>query len=153
MASFDKRGVGGSGGDWLRAGIVEQARDAAAVVAELRTRVAGRPVDVFGHSQGGWVAVELTGHGDVDFVITNSGPAATPRQQERFAIANAMRRAGGDEAAVAAVTRLQDEIMQLCSAGVTFSEFERWSAPRARGIDRLVAAGRSCQPTPVCGVW
>lgn len=141
VASFDKRGVGGSGGDWLRAGIVEQARDAAAAVTELKACVAGRPVGIFGHSQGGWVAVELTGQGDVDFVITNSGPAVTPRQQERFATGNAMRRAGGDEAAVAAGIELQDEIMQLCSTGVTFSEFERWSAPRAREIDQLVAAG------------
>ena len=42
VASFDKRGVGGSTGDWQDAGIAEQAEDVAAVVAHLAATVRRR---------------------------------------------------------------------------------------------------------------
>ena len=76
VASFDKRGVGGSTGDWLSAGIVEQADDAL-VSLELLSRsaeLAGVAIGLFGHSQGGWVAVDAASRErDVALAVT---PAA-----------------------------------------------------------------------------
>src|SRR5947207_18464 len=59
VCSFDKRGVGGSAGSWLEAGLYEQAGDliAALAVFESESR-RGLPLGLFGHSQGGWVVVE-----------------------------------------------------------------------------------------------
>jgi uncharacterized protein len=57
VSSFDKRGVGGSGGRWEQAAIKEQAGDALAAVDVLLEAV-GPPVGLYGHSQGGWVVVE-----------------------------------------------------------------------------------------------
>jgi uncharacterized protein len=61
VSAFDKRGVGDSSGSWLTAGITEQALDIAAIIATLRddARLRDLPIGVFGHSQGGWVALEV----------------------------------------------------------------------------------------------
>jgi alpha-beta hydrolase superfamily lysophospholipase len=64
-ASFDKRGVGASTGDWLAAGIVEQADDVLAALETLREtqELADVPIGLFGHSQGGWVVLEAAARG------------------------------------------------------------------------------------------
>ncbi len=141
VASFDKRGVGGSEGDWLEAGIVEQAYDAAAGASVLRSRVPDVPLGLFGHSQGGWVVLEAAELCGADWVITNSGPAVTPNHQESFSTAATLRRAGDDEAQVAAGTRLATEIWRQAVSGVSFAEFEHWSADRRAEINRLAELG------------
>jgi uncharacterized protein len=141
VAAFDKRGVGGSEGDWLEAGIVEQAHDAAAGVGALRSRVPDVPLGLFGHSQGGWVVLEAAELCRADWVITNSGPAVTPIRQETFSTAATLRGAGDDEAQVVAGTELAVEIWSQAVSGVSFADFERWSADRRAEIDRLVELG------------
>jgi uncharacterized protein len=94
VCSFDKRGVGGSGGRWQDAGIAEQADDLIAALGGFRASLAGVPIGLFGHSQGGWVVVEAAGRGiPVAFVILNSAPGVSPARQERHALARRMRRA------------------------------------------------------------
>ena len=94
VASFDKRGVGGSRGRWEDAGIVEQADDALACVATLGERVEA-PVGLFGHSQGGWVVVEATSRSSsVAFAIASSGPGVTPAEQERYSARTYLRSRG-----------------------------------------------------------
>ena len=90
VCSFDKRGVGGSGGSWLDAGITEQADDLLAGLAAFESESArGLRIGLFGHSQGGWVVIEAAGRGvPVAFVITNSGPGVSPARQERYSLAN-----------------------------------------------------------------
>ena len=89
-ASFDKRGVGGSTGDWREAGIVEQAADATAALDAVRAAGAPEPIGLFGHSQGGWVVIEAAASGTpAAFVVTNGGPGVSPAMQDRFALANA----------------------------------------------------------------
>jgi pimeloyl-ACP methyl ester carboxylesterase len=141
VASFDKRGVGGSEGDWLEAGIVEQAYDAAAGVGALRSRVPDVPIGLFGHSQGGWVVLEAAELCRADWVVANSGPAVTPIHQEGFSTAATLRRAGDDEAHVAAGTRLATEIWRQAVSGVSFANFEHWSTGRRAEIDRLAELG------------
>src|SRR5690606_4064082 len=80
VASSGKGGVGGSGGSWLDAGSEEQAGDLLAGLAAAGALVPGVPRGAFGHSQGGWVALEaahLAGPAGLDFAITSSGPAVT----------------------------------------------------------------------------
>jgi hypothetical protein len=87
-ASFDKRGVGGSAGDWRDTAPPEQARDITAQLAALRTspELAGVAVGLFGHSQGGWVVLEVAAADPtIPFVVTNSGPGVTWAAQGRYA--------------------------------------------------------------------
>ena len=84
---YDKRGVGGSSGDWQHAGIEDLASDAAAGVALLRQhpRIRRGAVGLFGHSQAGWVipAAAALAPG-ADFLIILSGGGVSPQAQEVF---------------------------------------------------------------------
>lgn len=96
VASFDKRGVGGSGGDWLTASMGDQAGDVVAFLTVARGLVPGVPVGLYGHSQGGWVVLEAVAAGHPDFVITSSGPSVSPRVQEEYSTRASL--AGRDDA-------------------------------------------------------
>jgi pimeloyl-ACP methyl ester carboxylesterase len=100
VCSFDKRGVGESSGSWLGADIATQAGDLEAGLAVARAAVPGVPVGLFGHSQGGWVVLAAAAAVRPDFVITNSGPAVTPREQETYSTGCRLRRLGWDDAAL-----------------------------------------------------
>ena len=102
VCSFDKRGVGGSSGSWLDADIDVQASDLLASLAVARGAVPDVPVGLFGHSQGGWVVLAAANAASADFVITNSGPAVTPREQEMYAASRRLRNLGWDDAATRA---------------------------------------------------
>jgi uncharacterized protein len=106
VCSFDKRGVGGSAGSWLDAGIAEQADD---LLAGLAVSARGFPVA---------------------FVITSSGPDVSPARQERYSLANKL---GGEEAealaAYDAVVAMMGEcptlaagLERLDAAGVPYRE-------------------------------
>ena len=131
VCSFDKRGVGGSAGSWLDAGIVEQADDLLAELAVFQSETPrDLPLGLFGHSQGGWVVVEAAARGfPVAFVITNSGPGVSPARQERYSLANKLPEGREEEAlaaydAVVAVMSecpaLADGVKQLDAASVSY---------------------------------
>jgi len=138
VCSFDKRGVGGSSGSWLEAGIEAQADDLAAGLQAARTVVGSLPTGLFGHSQGGWVVLEAVAGTAPRFVITNSGPAVTPREQETYSTEQTLRERGWDAAAVRTGTASFAAAMDLLrlpfDAGL----------PRLRAlplVDELIAAG------------
>lgn len=88
VASFDKRGVGGSTGTWQEASIETQARDMLAGVARLAAEpeMVDVPVGLFGHGQGALVAMEAAAREpEIPFAILNSGSGVTPADQERYA--------------------------------------------------------------------
>jgi pimeloyl-ACP methyl ester carboxylesterase len=97
---YDKRGVGGSTGDWQKAGFEELAGDASAAVEALRARprIAPGRVGIFGHSQGGtiapWVA---SGNPHVAFVVGSAAPGLSMADTEIYSVSNLVR--AGDMAA------------------------------------------------------
>jgi uncharacterized protein len=56
---YDKRGVGASGGDYLRAGMADRRADADAALGWLADRTRGLPLIAIGASEGAWYAAEL----------------------------------------------------------------------------------------------
>jgi len=56
---YDKRGVGSSTGDYLRAGMAERRADARAALGWLAARAGGLPLLAVGHSEGAFYAAEL----------------------------------------------------------------------------------------------
>ncbi len=138
VASFDKRGVGESSGDWLQADIVDQADDALACAAVLRRRLPAVPLGLFGHSQGGWVVLEATARSsDVAFVVTNSGPGVSPADQERYATANNLADAGWSEAQRAEGMECFERVLRAMSERVTLADFR--AATQAAGQSELLA--------------
>jgi hypothetical protein len=132
VCSFDKRGVGGSGGSWLEAGIEDQADDLLAGLAAFRAESApGLPIGMFGHSQGAWVIVEAASRDvPVAFVIPSSGGAVLPARQERYSLSSKLT--GGQEEALATYDavvavmhdcpNLAEGLKQLDAAGIPYRE-------------------------------
>jgi pimeloyl-ACP methyl ester carboxylesterase len=122
-ASFDKRGVGGSTGDWRDTGPAEQASDVAAQLECLRQTAGVDPtrLGLFGHSQGGWVVLEVAATDpSVAFVVTNSGPGVTMERQERYATEAHMSAGGAPADAIAGALAKQDALMALVRDGADF---------------------------------
>lgn len=125
VASFDKRGVGGSTGRWQEAAIDDQASDAIRCLELLRAEVGGS-VGLFGHSQGAWVAVEAAARfPEAAFVIAGSGGGVTPEQQERYATRLYLTRAGIDEGELDEVRRYYDDVVGMMRAGVSLADARR----------------------------
>lgn len=94
----DKPGCGGSPGHWTEQTLEDRARESLAAVEVLRRHpsTAGRPVGLYGISQGGWVSlIAAAAEPDaVDFVVVHSGPGTTPAAQERDRLENWLRDEG-----------------------------------------------------------
>jgi len=134
VASFDKRGIGGSSGQWTEAGLVEQAEDATAALEHLLVLGVTRPVGLFGHSQGGWVVLEAAGRGaPVDYVVANSGPGVPPAVQDRFALQRSLLRAGRTAGEVDARLLAFDAMAEMLRTGVAFEEAQ--ARMHALGVD------------------
>lgn len=90
VLSFDKRGVGGSSGTWASAGVADLAADVVSAVQVLRAHPAvdRRVVGVFGHSEGGWVALRALALGaPARHLVLNSCPAVSFLEAEVYALA------------------------------------------------------------------
>jgi pimeloyl-ACP methyl ester carboxylesterase len=91
--TFDKRGVGQSGGDWQQAGFEELAADATAAVAALSAKpyVAPGQVGIHGHSQGGMLAPMVAARsGPLAFVIASAGSGLSMRETETYSVENSL---------------------------------------------------------------
>jgi pimeloyl-ACP methyl ester carboxylesterase len=101
-----------------------QAADALVALRHLRSHVgAGRPVGVWGVSQGGWAApvTAATYPDEVDFVVACSSAGVTPARQMRYATERQLRLHGfGDE-----------EVAELLRARAAAEDFLRGNADRA----------------------
>ena len=121
-ASFDKRGVGESTGNWCDTDPCQQASDVLAQLTCLRDIPAVDPdrLGLFGHSQGGWVVLEVGAADPSAFVVTNSGPGVTMARQERFATEAHMNAGGASAAEVSGALAAQDAIVALVRGGADF---------------------------------
>jgi pimeloyl-ACP methyl ester carboxylesterase len=77
VLGYDKRGVGGSTGDWNTASFDDLADDVVAAVKNLKTRrdIDGTQIGLLGVSQAGWIMpLAALRTSDVAFLISVSGP-------------------------------------------------------------------------------
>ncbi|WP_441285329.1 alpha/beta hydrolase family protein [Streptomyces sp. SD11] len=130
VLSYDKRGVGASSGEWRRATLGDFAADAAAALAFLRAQpeVQSTRVGLFGHSEGGWVALRAgAGREDLPWVVTSGCPGVAPAVQERYELANILR-AGPSAHAERTLGRaldLYDSVIEAGRDGASFEELQR----------------------------
>jgi uncharacterized protein len=80
---YDKRGVGASGGDYLRAGMDDRRADAREALGWLAVRVGGLPLIAVGASEGAWYAAELAADGAVAGAVL-LGCGARPAEEILF---------------------------------------------------------------------
>jgi len=138
VCSFDKRGVGESSGNWLDADITQQAGDLAAGLGVAQDVVGTVPTGLFGHSQGGWVVLEAAATVGAEFLIANSGPSVTPREQETFSTEQTLRLRGWNDRDICIGVDTFTRVMELLS----YPFADAWPQVRALPLlDELVAAG------------
>jgi len=128
VLSYDKRGVGRSSGRWRAATMDDLASDALAALDFLRAQpeVPDEAVGLFGHSEGGWVALRAAARDAPSWVITNSCPGVTPAEQERYAVANAVKASGSQsQRDNADVLALYDRLVEAGRRGADFAEATR----------------------------
>lgn len=100
---YDKRGVGGSTGNYETADFETLAGDAIAGMHLLRSRPDIRPssVGLLGISQGGWIAAVASRLGaDPSFIVMLQGPAVSVEQQELHRVRYSMQADGLEQAAI-----------------------------------------------------
>ena len=137
LFGYDKRGVGGSTGDWHVASFDALAADALAAVELLRARDDIDPdrVGLFGVSQGGWVgplAASRSPH--VAFVVSVSGPGTTPGVQNLDHLENELRAYGVDEPGLAEAVALTRLMHAYTRTGAGWDQVEA-AVARAQGSD------------------
>lgn len=89
----DKRGVGGSKGDWRDAGFEELADDAVAGIRLLAAlpEVDPQRIGIYGHSQGGTIAPLVAGRAQMlAFVIASAASGLVPAETEIYSIENSI---------------------------------------------------------------
>lgn len=137
---YDKRGVGGSTGDYRRVGLAELADDALAGLDCLRQRsnIIDNSIGLHGRSQGSWIAeIAAARSPHVAFVVAEVGGGVPPWRQELYRNEAEMRARGESEAAIAqalAFTRLHYGVARGDSAWSRY-EAEAVAARQASWAD------------------
>ena len=127
LLSYDKRGVGGSTGDWHTVSLEELAGDARAAVKFLQSRkeIDSKKIGVFGVSQGGWVApLAASQSNDIAFVISVSGPAMSPAEVELGRLAHNLHARGFSENAVQEALALRKLLDQVARGKLSWEDFQ-----------------------------
>jgi pimeloyl-ACP methyl ester carboxylesterase/protein-tyrosine-phosphatase len=153
ILTFDKRGVGGSQGDWRKASFETLADDALAAVAYLRARpeVDAKRVGLFGVSQGGWIGpLAASRSRDVALVVSVSGPGVTPAQQTMDMIEGEMRAEGIADAEVQEARALTQRAFDY---GRTGKGWDEYAAALARSKDKSWLPYLSLPADPKDAAW
>ncbi|MEV8444012.1 alpha/beta hydrolase [Actinosynnema sp. NPDC051121] len=128
VLSYDKRGVGGSSGDWRDSTMDDLAADAAAALDFLRDQpeVRAEVTGLFGHSEGGGVVLRATTlRDDVPWVVTNATPGMVYAAQDRYAVATWLSRDGVDAEGVEAALAAYDRIVEAGRRDADLAEANR----------------------------
>ncbi|HEX6628301.1 MAG TPA: alpha/beta fold hydrolase [Gemmatimonadaceae bacterium] len=92
---YDKRGVGGSTGNWRNSTFSDLAQDAIAGVEFLRNRtdIDPRRIGIYGHSQGATIAPLVASQSPaVSFVIASAASGLPAAEVERYSLRNSLGR-------------------------------------------------------------
>lgn len=145
---YDKRGVGGSSGDYEAATTADFASDAEAAVAWLKTqaKIDARRIGVLGHSEGGIIAPAVAAEDkSVAFVVMIAGPCI--RGDKLFVLQSAMtaKAYGAPDDYIARRKVFDQELYSaILSEPSQSAAFDRAKALVARGVtEKIVDANEA----------
>jgi hypothetical protein len=126
--AFDKRGTGGSQGDWERASLIDLGKDVAAGVRYLRTRadIRGDRIGLTGGSQSGWI-MPLATRDVPDVMFIQHRSAASPlgvREQERRRIILQMQFDKYPQAEIDRALRIRDMMDDFAVTGTGWEQLQ-----------------------------
>jgi pimeloyl-ACP methyl ester carboxylesterase len=113
---LDDRGVGGSGGDTMKTTLNEEADDALAAVAFLKTRQEIDPgkIGLAGHSEGGYIApLAASRSRDVAFVVLLAGPGLSAEEVMYLQGQAILKAMGAGKSALKAQREVQGKIFAI----------------------------------------
>ena len=116
MLRVDDRGVGGSKGDASQATSEDFAQDVQAGIAYLKTRkeIDPKRIGLVGHSEGGVIApMVATRSSDVAFIVLMAGTGVPGDVIVEKQVAQLLRAAGTDQAAIDAAVQNQKRVFQV----------------------------------------
>ncbi|HKR25396.1 MAG TPA: alpha/beta fold hydrolase [Allosphingosinicella sp.] len=123
---YDKRGVGGSTGDWREARLEDLADDAVAGIAWLAVQedIDPRRIGLYGHSQGGSIAPLVANRSPhLAFVIAAAGAGVPMAEVERFSLTNAVRAQTQGDADAAEARAYIDRLIAVAGSGNGLADF------------------------------
>jgi pimeloyl-ACP methyl ester carboxylesterase len=154
VLSYDKRGVGGSTGDWNIATYDDLAGDTVAAVEYLKTRrdIDPAQIGLLGISQAGWIMpLAAVRSKDVAFLISISGAGVTPAETTIDQARNEMTMTGMPATAVADITGLIGLQYDFARTG---KGWDAYAAARATLVARMGAPPETAFPsTPDHPQW
>jgi pimeloyl-ACP methyl ester carboxylesterase len=132
VLSYDKRGVGQSGGNWTRASFTDLAEDAVAGADFLAKRpdIDAKRIGFWGLSQGGWIAsLAASRFRSAAFVMMVSGGGLTPERQEFLDTESDLRDSKFSEAEIAEALEFQKTKNAFMRTGQGWDEYKKlWQA-------------------------
>jgi pimeloyl-ACP methyl ester carboxylesterase len=120
VMSFDKRGSGESGGNWITSSLDDLAADGVAVMQSLaaQSTVDATRIGLWGPSQGAWIAsVMHTMTSNIAFLVAMSGGGVTPQRSERYSYARALDHLGASEDEHSRATIILDAYFRWLGSG------------------------------------
>lgn len=127
VLSFDKRGVGGSSGNWRESKFEDLADDAAAAASFLQSRndIETKKIGFWGLSQGGWIApLAAARFKDSAFAVALSGGGISPAEQELFDTEYELRKASLSEAEIKEALSFQILRNRFAQTGENWNEYQ-----------------------------
>jgi dienelactone hydrolase len=135
---YDKRGVGGSTGDWQTSSFEDLAGDVVAGVDYLLTQpeISKSHIGLMGSSQGGWIApMAALLSPNVSFVIVKSAAGVTPEREELERTELLMHERGFSAAETQDALGLYKQMIDYAFTG---NGWEHLSAAQEKGFARKV---------------
>jgi pimeloyl-ACP methyl ester carboxylesterase len=123
--TYDKRGVGESGGNFRTMPFMDICDDGLSAIAYLKSRkdIDPKHIGVWGLSQGGWLGpLAASRSPDVSFVIAVSGPGVSPGEQMIVFYANELRARGLAETDIQEASTLRREIYNYLFDGKGYEQ-------------------------------
>lgn len=128
VLAYDKRGVGGSGGDWNTASFEELAGDVLAAFNYLKTRsdIDGTQVGLLGVSQAGWIMpLAAIRARDLAFLISVAGAGVPVAETTIDQAQNEMTALGMKPQTIARIAQVMELQYHYASTGEKWEEYAR----------------------------
>jgi uncharacterized protein len=153
VLGYDKRGVGGSTGDWNTASFDDLASDVVAAFEYLKTRrdIERGQIGLLGVSQAGWVMpVAAVRAKDIAFLISVSGAGVSPAETTIDEAERKMAAGGLPPTAIQRIVGLMKLQYEFARTG---DGWEEYAAARAQIIQRMGSAPSNFPGTPHDPQW
>lgn len=127
VLAFDKRGVGGSSGNWRGASFDDLAGDAMVAARYLQSRndIDNKKIGFWGLSQGGWIApLAAARFKDSAFAIALSGGGVSPAEQELLDTEYELQKAGLSQAEIKEALGFQTLRDRFTQTGENWDQYQ-----------------------------